>query len=157
MKLRYNELWDAIKVRLDTALMQQLLGGLERIYLESEDYSEPEDLEGTQWHRLVIVPTTNIWAPGDSMMGPTRPVAFMVRAEGSDFIRPGYNPAIPLDAIQDEVENRLVGWTPEVQPVRIKLIVPIYLFAERQPLPLWDDDRGLHFNSAQYRTEINKT
>lgn len=154
MKLHYNEFWNAVKVRLNSALMQQLLGS-GKIYLESEDYSAPEGPEGTQWHRLVIVPSATLWAAADSDMGPTRSLAFMTRAEGSNFQKAGYDYTIPLDAIQDEVENLLIGWTP-VGMTRIYAILPIYLFAGRQPLPLWDEGRGLHFNSAQYRTEINK-
>lgn len=155
MKLHFNELWNAVKVQLNTVLMQQLLGGPSRVYLEAEDYSQPEGPEGTEWHRLVIVPSSTLWAPADSDMGPTRSLAFMTRAEGSDFKRPGYDYTITLDAIQDEVENKLVGWSPPGL-TRIVMVLPIYLFAGRQALPLWDEDRGLHFNSAQYRLEYNK-
>lgn len=152
--IHYNEMWNAIKAQLNSPLMQQLLGP-GKIYLESEDYSAPEDAEGTQWHRLVIVPSATLWAAANSDMGPTRDVAFMVRAEGSDFKKAGYDYTISLDAIQDEAERLLIGWCP-AGLTRIKVVLPIYLFAGRQPLPLWDDDRGLHFNSAQFRTEISK-
>lgn len=155
MRLHYTEFWAATKARLNTALMQQILGGPNRVYLESEDYSRPEGVEGGEWGRVVIVPTATLWADADSSMGPTRNLAFMVRAELSNYTKPGYDHTIPLDAAQDEAENQLVGWWP-IGLTRISVVLPIYLFAARQPMPLWDEDRGLYFTSAQFRTEVNK-
>jgi len=155
MKLRYTEFWQAVKAQLNTALMQSILGGPARVYLESDDYSQPEGVEGGEWGRLVIVPTATLWADADSSMGPTRNLAFMVRVELSNFTQVGYDHTIPLDAAQDEAENQLVGWVP-VGFTRINVVLPIYLQANRQPLPLWDEDRGLYFTSAQFRTEVTK-
>lgn len=155
MRLHYTEFWEAVRARLNTALMQTILGGPNRVYLESEDYSKPEGVENGEWGRVVIVPSSNIWGAADSV-GPTRQTAFMVRGELSDYKKQGYDYTVPLDAMQDEAENQLNGWCPGGL-TRILVVLPIYLFSARQPLPLWDDDRALHFNSAQYRTEISKT
>lgn len=154
-KLHYTEFWQAVKTRLNTATMQAVLGGANRVYLESEDYSKPEGVEGGEWGRVVIVPTATLWADADSSMGPTRNLAFMVRAELSNFTKLGYDHTIPLDAAQDEAENQLIGWCPGGL-TRIVILLPLYLQANRQPLPLWDDDRGLYFTSAQFRTEVTK-
>lgn len=154
MRLHYSEFWQAVKAQLNTALMQQILNG-GKVYLQGEDYSTPEGPEGSLWGRVVVVPAQTAWPNTEADMGPTREVPFLVRAEFSDFTRPGYDVQVSLDAAQDEAENQLIGWVPTGLP-RITVVVPIYLQNSREVYPFWDDDRGLHFNSAQFRTEVAK-
>lgn len=153
--LRYGELWEALRDRLNTERMQRMLGGLSRVYLEGEDYSRPEGNEGTRWARLVVVPAVSLWPAGGTGMAPTRPVGFLVRAEHSNYVREGYSIQVSLDAIQEEAEDQLVGWCPEGL-TWIRCALPIYLYAGAQPRPMWDDKRGLWWTSGHYRTEVAK-
>lgn len=152
--LRYTELWQAVKDRLNTARMQRMLG-VGKVYLEGEDYSQPEGTDSNPWARVVIVPAVTLWPSQGTGMAALRPVAFLARAEHSNFKAAGYNIQTSLDAIQEEIEDQLTGWLPEGQ-TRIWISLPIYLYAGGQARPMWDDKRHVHWTSSHYRTEVSK-
>ncbi len=156
--MQFSELWQAVRVQLQTAKMARMLGP-GKVYIEGEDYNKPEGTNTGPWGRLVIVPAASLWDTPD--YGPLRDIAFLTRAEMSDFKaldsgtgRP-FNPHVPLDAIQEECESRLNGWLP-VGLARIKPALPIYLYSSTQPNAMWDDDRTLYWTSAQYRLDVAK-
>jgi hypothetical protein len=150
-RMRYWEVWDVLKARLASARMLTILQG-GKVYLEGDDYSQPEGPEDKPWGRLVIVPGQNLW-PDEPGIGPTSTMSFLTRAEGNPITNPGFNLQKLLDGIQDECYSQLAGFTiPKMNYVMGAL--PIWLNRPAQPLPLWDDSRGLGFTSAEWRTEL---
>ena len=151
--IRYNELWQATKARLLTAKKQRMLGP-GKVYLEGEDYTLPEGPDTRPWGRLVVVPAATLWPNRSMGMAPTRGLPFIVRAELSNFKAPNWSPQVAIDAINEEIEQRLVGWHPTTFD-RINVVIPIYLYAGAQSRPMWDDKRQVHWTSAHFRTEVS--
>lgn len=157
--IRYTELWNAIKVRLDTARMRKILTDNKnltdpaRIYLVNDEYDTPEAPIDTLWGRLVLVPTQTAW-PDDGAPGLTTKLSFLTRGEvNGSFIRKGYSHQTTLDAIQTEVYDQLYNWTPpDMEFIAVRY--PFFLNRQPQPMPLWDDTRQLYFTSAEWRTEL---
>lgn len=152
LRLRYHELWLRVKERLSTPRMLSLLQG-GKVYLEGENYSQPEVADETKvWGRLVLVPTSTLW-PEDPGIGPMRRLGFLTRAEVHSNNDPAYFPQQTLDAIQDEV---LVQLREYVVPKQKYIMGARAIWQHRppQPLPLWDDIRGLWFTSSEYRLEV---
>ncbi|HET7321860.1 MAG TPA: hypothetical protein VFI96_05135, partial [Longimicrobiaceae bacterium] len=78
-----------------------------------------------------------------------RVVPFLVRSEVHS---PGgaYDPALALEAAQNEAFALLHGWIPgTLSGVRVSLAM--WRETPPQALPLWDDASGLWFLSAEYR------
>lgn len=150
-RIRYWEIWEHLKVYLNTPRMIAVLQG-GKIYLEGTDYSRPESDLAKPWGRLVIVPTQNLW-PDEPGSGPTRTLAFLTRAEFNAITDPGFNVQKSLDAIQDECVIQLDGHVlPAMQYAQTAL--PLWMNRPPQPLPLWDETRGLYFTSAEWRGEV---
>ncbi len=151
--VRVTDLWhDVVKPRLDSALMQTILGGAGRVYVEGDDYSEPEGAENQPWGRLVIVPATTLWEAVDDP-STVQPLAFLIRTEANNYTGSNYRVGVTLEAAQAEAYNRLNRWTPT--GLRHALIaIPFYRWSRPQSLPLWDESRGLWFLSSQWRTQV---
>ena len=152
LRIRYHEFWLRVKERLSTPRMLQLLQG-GKVYLEGENYSQPENTDQTKiWARLVIVPTSTLW-PEDPGIGPMRRMGFLTRAEVHSNNDPAYFPQQTLDAIQDECLVQLRHYEVPKQKY-IMGARGIWQHRPPQPLPLWDETRGLYFTSAEYRVEV---
>lgn len=150
-QVRFWEVWDELLARLNTARMQHILQG-GKIYLEGSDYSQPEGAEDKPWGRLILVPTANLW-PDDTGVGPTRTLSFLSRAEVHPIRSAAFNPQKTLDGLQDEVFVQLSGYV--IQPHKYVMgATPLWLARGAQPLPLWDDERGMYFTSAEWRCEV---
>lgn len=150
-RIRYWEIWETLKTRLNSARMQAVLQG-GKVYIEGQNYSAPEKSEALPWGRLVIVPSQTLW-PDESGVGPTRSVPFLTRAEFNTIPDPGFNVQKSLDAIQDECAVLLEGYILPVMAYA-QAATPVWLSRPPQPLPLWDDTRGLYLTSAEWRTEV---
>ena len=144
-------LWDAVKARLGTAQMNNLLGGAGRIYHVTEDFAEAEDSELLPWGRVVLVPGTTLW-PIVEFAGGTRQIQFMVRAEVNNFGQPGWSPLRMLEGVHDEAYGLLQWWVPE-GVTDFQTVVHVYRASPPQALPMWDEGRNLWMLSANYRTE----
>ena len=149
---RIAELWGLLKTRLDSAAMQAALGGAGRIFLITEDGAgEPQGSEAQQWGRLVIAPVRRAFGEPESGPGRDRMVPFMVRADAHP---PGgvaaFDPTIALEAAHAEAFTLLHGWTP-VGLTKASMDRPMWRHTDPQSLPLWDDDHGVWFMSAEYR------
>jgi hypothetical protein len=151
---RLEEIWEQVKLRLDTARMQSFTRGAKRIYLESDDYAAPESGIDLAWGRAIIVPTQTAW-PTTEAPGQMIPVAFLVRGEVNDFKDPGFHKGKVLSGIQDETYAQLYGWTPSSSQALV--VLQIFLFRPPQPLPLWEEGRGVWFTSAEYRCWVSST
>lgn len=148
---RVWELWEAVRTRLDSARMQTILDGAGRIRLVHEDLSAL-GAEGTVWGRIVIVPVRRIYGEPTESAGRSRAVPFLLRTE---IHSPGggHNPAIPLEAAQDEGFVLLHGWKPEGF-TRARVVGRLWRESAPQALPLWDDELGVWFLSAEYRAVL---
>lgn len=144
-------LWSAAKARLDSATMRTILGGSARVKLETDDLA-PLGAETDAWGRIVIAPVRRLFGEPTEAPGRGRVVPFLVRSEVHS---PGgaYNPALSLEAAQNEAFTRLHGWIPgALTGARVDLA--IWRETAPQALPLWDDASGLWFLSAEYRAVV---
>lgn len=148
---RIWELWAALPARLDTPRMQTILGGAGRIRLETDDLS-PEGAESDAWGRAVVAPVRRLYGEPIDEPGRSRVVPFLVRTE---IHSPGggYQPAIPLEAAQNEVFVQLHGWGPGSFD-RARVIGRLWRETAPQALPLWDDQSGLWFLSSEFRAVV---
>lgn len=145
---RVWELWPAVQARLATATLTTILGGANRIQLETDTPTQ-FGTESQAWGRVVIAPVRRFYGEPSEEVGRRRVVPFLVRSEihspGS-----GYQPAIPLEAAQSEVFARLHGWLP-TGLTRARVVEQLWRETPPQSLPLWDGDSGLWFLSSEYR------
>lgn len=152
-RIRLWEYWEqlAAKLKASTRLMTILQGG--KVYLEGEDYSLPEGPENKLWGRLIITPATNPWLDKVGI-GPTRSIRFLTRAE----VHPGTSTLHVdvhkmLDGLQDECTVVLEGFVhPSMTYVRAAQ--SLWMARPPQVSPLWDDDRGVWYSSAEWRAEV---
>lgn len=154
---RLAAFWPMVVVRLATPAMATILGGAGRVYREIGQPFEPEGAENAAWGRVVVVPASTLWEPAD---GPGREArtAWLVRAEVHGA-GDGYDPTIPLEAAHGEAFARLHGWMPGRIETAGHVLqafgrLPVWRETRPQPLPRWDDERGLWYMSAQYRALI---
>lgn len=151
--VRLWQFWNATALHLDTLRMGNLLGGSGRIRKVTDEMNPVEDGEEVVWGRVVLVPTQTLW-PQPFVEGETRKVAFLVRAEcHAPRGEPNFDAGRLLEAVQAEAYTLLQGWTP-APFVNAMVALPVYRQEAPQPLPLWDDTRGLWYTSSQYRTEF---
>lgn len=148
---RAYELWAAMKTRLDTARMRTILGGAKRIRLVTDDLS-PLGAETAAWGRVVIVPVRRLYGEPAEGAGRTRELPFLIRTEvhAPDA---AYNPAIAAEAAQNEAFARIHGWAPAAFTYG-RVIGPMSRETVPQSLPMWDNDLGVWFLSAEYRAVL---
>jgi hypothetical protein len=147
---RVSELWEAIKPRLDTVRMQSILGGTGRIVRVDQDLS-PYGAETAAWARCVIVPVRRIYGEPAEGAGRNRDVRFLLRTEvHAPSGDTAYNPGIAAEAAQGEGFAQLHGWVP-TGFTYARVVGAISRETAPQSLPLWDDQTGLWYLSAEYR------
>lgn len=149
--IRYWEMWDHLRAYLPSVRMLSILQG-GKVYIEGDDYSQPEGPETAMWGRLIIVPSQRMWEDQVGT-GPTRSCSFLTRAEAHPSYAPGARVDKLLDGIQDEATVLLNG---HIIPKATYIMgaLPLWQARPPQPLPLWDDDRGVYFTSAEWRLEV---
>lgn len=100
----------------------------------------------------MILPVRRLYGELSEGAGRVRPVPFLIRA---DIHSPSddYNPAIAAEAAHEEAFARLHGWMPAAF-ARGRAMEPMYRETSPQSLPLWDDDLGVWFLSAEYRAVL---
>ena len=156
---RTQELWPALKQRLDSVRMQSILGGAGRIYkAPPDDFSRPEGAESSTWGRGVIVPTTRIWYTEENPETP-RQVGFLLRFEFNAIPREDYDPTVPLEAAHVEAFLLLQRHAPTMRadgnPFR-HLTVSEAVYRHTAPSdPVHDRERNLWIASAEYRCRIS--
>lgn len=151
--VRVAEFWPALKTRLATSRMTELLYGTGRIYHVTDDFSDAEGAESAAWGRVVIIPVTLLWQSlKQDAPGATRAVDFMLRAEVNDLGSSSYDPTDNLEAIHEECYTQLEFWTP-VGFERMVTAFMVYRTSPPQGLPMWDEGRHLWMMSADYRFE----
>lgn len=150
-RIRTWEMWDHLRVLLASVRMLELLQG-GKVYLEGDDYTTPDGPEDKIWGRLILVPSQRMWEDQIGT-GPTRSISFLTRAEAHPNFVPGTRVDKLLDAIQVEVETLLTG---HIVPRMTYMMgaLPMWQARPPQPLPLWDEDRGMYFTSSEWRTEL---
>ena len=147
---RYRQLWNVVKVHVNTAVLQSILV-TGKVYLEGENYSQPEGPEGGQWGRVVLVPTSSPFpaASQEAFLS----LGVLVRSETSNFENVNYAPQVALEAQQWALYTQLQGWLPPattfLQPASAFRLVRPW-----QELPLWDQVRGLYFMSSVYQIMV---
>lgn len=152
--VRYHELLNAIRNRVNSDKMKRILGGNTRVYLGYEDFSDPEDSEDLPWGRLVIQPTSTLW-PETAAPGYFWKFGLLFRAEFNNFQRTGYSTHVSLEAALAEVQERMFQWVPAPM-VYIQVGFPFFMHQPPQPAPMWDDRRNVYMLSSTYRTEVCK-
>lgn len=155
---KLSEFWRATLEHLDSLAVQNLLGGAGRVFLITDDDSGvAQGAEEEAWGRGVVAPVRKTWGPSAGNAGRFRMVPFLVRF---DVHPPGgaktgtgankYDPMIMLEAAHEEAFDLLHGWTP-VGLTQASLDRPVWRYTDTQSAPLWDDDQGVWFLSAEYR------
>jgi hypothetical protein len=142
-------LWDAVVVRLRSPEMIRLLGGDgSRVFAPHEDETVTSSLV-PPWARVVILGVQGTFDFPDDV-GADRVVPWLVRC---DVCPPGvgsYNAGRLLDALHGEAWRRLRGWVPGVLP-HVEVHLPVWRETAPQGMPLWDQQGGTYYTSAQYR------
>lgn len=128
--------------------------GAERVRLSSDNYPRAEGAAGTEWGRIVIVPTRTLWRIEESPYLP-RAIGLLLRAEVPDLRAQGLNPALPLEDLQRAAYVRILSFAPALAHSTIH--VPLYRFSHPASFPEWDEPSGTWFTSAEYRTELGAT
>lgn len=148
-----EELWPIIRDRVATPELAIVLGGAKRAYIVGDPM--PNGLgETVAWGNVAIVPRATLW-PQPANPGGMQGVGFLARVEFQDPQRPGYRVDVSLAAAHRLVYLRLVGWAPPVDAMRHAVVATAITIAEiPQPRPLYDDERGLWYTSAQYRLNV---
>lgn len=162
---RLSELFDALKVRLDSARMQTMLGAAGRVFKASDDgVKDRPAAEGSPGRRVVIIPVRTPWNTQE-LGGRQRVVRFMVVSEMQRGSKTD-DPAVALEAIQDEAFMRLEGWRPSnaellathpgdgaVAPL-LTIVLPMYRSRPPQSGAEWDERSGLYFLSSEYHATV---
>lgn len=150
---RVWELWNALPARLDTATMQTILGGSGRVNIATDEM-EQEGAESTVWGRAVVVPVSRFFGEPEEEPGRRRLTPFLIRTEVHVPRGLAYEPAITLEAAQNEAFARLHGWAP-TGFTHLRVVGQIWRHTVPQSLPLWDQSAGgLWFLSAEYRAYV---
>jgi hypothetical protein len=142
--VRTHEFWDAMKTRLSgNTTLDGVLGGAGRIYRVTDDFSKPEDTTDRKpWGRVVIVPSN------------TKTVSWLTRVEFNDFSAPNYSVDVSMDAAMAAVDALLVGWLP-TGFTHVLVAVPVYRYTSPRALAEWNEQAGVWWKSAEYRTEVS--
>jgi hypothetical protein len=153
--VRTHEFWDALVARLRAnATLTTLLGGANRVYKVTDDFSEPEDSTDTRpWGRVVVVPSNTLW-PSPDVAGQTKTVSWLMRVEFNDFAASGYSVDVSMDAALAAVDSLLVGWLPTGFS-HVLVALPVFRFTSPRALAEWDETRGVWWKSIEYRTEVS--
>jgi len=152
------ELWPAVQARLSVAGMDAVLRGAGRVYVEGNKLP-PALANDADWGNLAIVPTRTLWSP-PAAPGESRGVAFLIRAEFNNLVRPGYSPDVAIGAAHRVAYSRLQGWVPAPAagtPADFRHFRPvtdILIASWAQARALWDDERGMWYSSAEYRVRL---
>jgi hypothetical protein len=157
--IRTAGLWRAIQQRVNTQAMRVILGSsaaAPRIHLAYDDYLAQEGPEGAAWGRLVIVPTQTLWQSPREQPGQRRAIGWLVRIDYNPVHQPGYDVNVPLQAAQAEAYAQLQDWVPTTPVTGATVAFPFYRATPPQDIPLWDEPRGLWYNSAEYHTEVSR-
>lgn len=151
MNIRHWEIWDHLRTLLPSTRMLSILQG-GKVYIEGDNYTTPEGAETAFWGRLIIVPSARMWEDQVGT-GKTQSMSFLTRAECHPNWVVGTRPDKMLAGIQDEAYKLLDGYVlPRLTYVMGAL--PLWQARPPQPLPLWDEERGVYFSSAEWRTEL---
>lgn len=159
LKLRYWELWDVLKARLNADPdLTSILGGPNRVYKANDDYSDPEADENTPWGRVVIVPSDAGW-PAFWESGKRVELVIQLRSEMNDFNSGGYDVNRPLDAAQDIIFHNLDGLIitqrADATPLRyFTQALPMWCADWAQPMGLFDEPRGIWWKASRWSLEV---
>lgn len=151
---RVAEIWEAVKIRLQSVRMQEILGGPGRVFVVQElrlDTATPPKHEA--WGRLVIVPTAPA-SPSPGSGTHVRVPGFLLRAEVNKPDRAdNYNPMISLEAALSEGFKLTEGW----QPAALKyarVLYPIQRTHSPAASPVWDTERRLWLLSSRHNITL---
>lgn len=148
--IRLNEFWMALKTRVNSARIQELVRGANRIHLSSDDY--PTEEGARPWGRVVITPVVTAF---EIMNNPAQPrlLNWLMVAEWSNFEASSLPPNRPLESIHAELYNLLQDWEP-VGLTKARISQAVYRWTSPQSLPMFDDARNVWFTSAEYRCNV---
>lgn len=145
---RTYELPDVVAQRLDTPILEELLGGPGRVFAKKDEPMEQEGQPSEAWGRVVVQLGERIVPAGQEHGTRRATPRVLVRAE-VNRPGPGFDPSRALEAIHAEVFQELEGWTPVVDEASVAW--PLWRVGMVNAEPLWDDERGLWLKTAEYR------
>jgi hypothetical protein len=153
--VRMHEFWDALRVRLGSnATLNNVLGGANRVYRVTDDFSKPEDARDTvPWGRVVVVPSDTLW-PQPDFPGQTKTASWLTRVEFNDFSAANYSVDVSMDAALAAVDALLVGWLP-TGFTHVLVAMPVYRYNSPRSLAQWNETDGVWWKSTEYRTEVS--
>lgn len=155
MTLVLTGFWDAMRTRIETAEMQEMLGGAGRVYVPSDGHDDILEVEGgpgEQWGRIIILPRETLWPQTDEP-GAWQNVAFLPSVQFNDFRAPGYDVGLAIARVHQELYARLDNWVPDPQPDDIVVTVPVWRHGSPPVSPIFDQERNLWLSNAEYRCQ----
>lgn len=153
--LNLHEFWEALRARANTADMQTVLGGPQRVYMPSDGLDAIPEAEGrpdAPWGRILTLPRETLW-PQRDVPGEWKNVAFILSVQFNDFRAPGYDVGIPVARAHELLYDQLNDWVPDPQPVHVLIAVPVWREGQPPVSPIFDQSRNLWLSNAQYRCQ----
>lgn len=153
--LNLNEFWVAMKTRVDSPLMQEILGGRGRVYVPSDPPDDVREVEGQPnepWGRIIMMPRETLW-PQTDVPGDWQNVPWLASVQFNDFRAKGYDVGVAVGAAHRELFNRLDGWVPDPQPTQVTILLPVWRNGSPPVFPRHDQGRRLWLSNAEYRTQ----
>jgi hypothetical protein len=134
--------------------MTGILGGADRVHTPNDQRNLRADREARQnepWGRIIFLSRITLWPQQDEPRS-WKNVAWLVSVQFNDFRAPGYDVGIPVAAAHEEVYRQLDNYAPDVELVQVAM--PIWRFSTPYPEPVYDEERKLWLNNAEYRTQV---
>jgi hypothetical protein len=152
-QLRMAQFWDAMVARVDTARMQEILGGRGRVY---GPFDRPRDREGSQdmpWGRVRFIGRQNLW-PQIDVPGDWKNIAVIASVQFNDFRSDGYRVDIGIEAAHGEILDLLDGWAPSHDSVTdLSVMVPVWRYSTPPVQAIYDSQKRLYISNAEYRAQ----
>jgi hypothetical protein len=150
-----QDLWPVLRARVSTALMDTILGGPNRVFVEG-DYSGAPDIESKPWGRGVIVPVLPVQGIRFEQLLPTR-LRFLFRTDFNNVVIPGYNVSRSAELAQREAARQLQNWdgASALTSAQIMFAGPPRMDEVWQPRVLYDETRtGTVFLSSSWLVDV---
>lgn len=145
---RTHEIPEAVRVRINTDRMAELLWSDDRVFTEAEEPPERVEEPSYAGGRVVVMMAKPLFPQGQDPPHRSKLARVLVKAE----VNPagdGHNHRQSLEAILEEVFLRLEGWTPTLTKAS-----PAFPMFRRGPVtdePIWDETKGRWAMTDEYR------
>ena len=145
---RTHEIPAAVATRINTSRMADLLWADDRVFTETDEPVDREEDPSLAGGRVVVMLARPLFPGAQEPAHRSKHVPVLVKAEVNDP-GDGFNHRQALEAVLEEVFNRLEGWKPSMAKASVSF--PMYRRGRVTTDPLWDDEKGVWAMTDEYR------